>query len=125
MGKRFELRYGVFRWLLSVFGMGPRFSYVAIGDDALRVRMGWCFRASIPRSSITGVRRNKDMWWGIGVHGGRGRWLVNGSVRGIVTIDIHPRAPARVMGWRVRLRELHVSLTDPDGFVAALASRPA
>jgi hypothetical protein len=84
--------------------------------------MGWAFSSVIPRSAVTGARRSADMWWGIGVHGWRHRWLVNGSVHGIVTIEIDPPTRARVIGVRVRLQTLHVSLDDPDGFLAALSA---
>jgi hypothetical protein len=119
--QRFDFRFGVWRWLLAVLGMGPRRSHVDLGPASLEVRLGWAFRASIPRSSIAGVRRHGDTWWGIGVHGGRGRWLVNGSVRGIVAVDLDPPVRARVVGFPVTLRTLLVSLDDPDAFVAAAA----
>ena len=90
-----------------------------LGPASLAVRMGWAFRVSIPRSSIAGVRRRGDAWWGIGVHGGRGRWLDNGSVRGIVAVEVDPPARGRVLGVPVTLRALLVSMDDPDGFVAA------
>ncbi len=57
---------------------------------------------------------------GWGVHGWRGRWLVNGSSHGIVVLGIDPPARARTLGLPVRLRELAVSLEDPVGFAAAL-----
>jgi hypothetical protein len=118
---RYDLLYGRFRWLLSVLGTGPRFSSVMVGPDDVRVRMGWAFRAVVPRSSIVAVRRDDDMRWGIGVHGWKGRWLVNGSTRNIVTVDIDPEGRARVCGIGVRLRRLHLSLVDPDRFVDAVS----
>ncbi|HEX8581415.1 MAG TPA: hypothetical protein VF640_03760 [Acidimicrobiales bacterium] len=118
-GQRFAFRYGVWRWLLVAIGMGPRWSHVDLGPAGLEVRMGWAFRATVPRSSIAGVARRRDTWWGVGVHGGRGRWLVNGSVRGIVAVDVEPPVRARVIGVPVTLRTLLVSLDDPDAFLAA------
>jgi hypothetical protein len=119
---RHELLFGRLRWLLSVLGTGPRFSTAVVGADDLRVRMGWAFRAVIPRGSITAVHRDADMRWGVGVHGWRGRWLVNGSTRNIVTVEIDPAARAHVCGVGVSLRLLHLSLVDPDGFVDAFGS---
>jgi hypothetical protein len=116
----FGFRYGVFRPLLSVLGGGPGVSSVELGADELRVRMGWWFSADIPRSSITGVSPYRGMVGGIGVHGWRGRWLVNGAAKGIVTIDIDPPARARVMGVPVRLRTLMVSVEAPEELIAAL-----
>jgi hypothetical protein len=39
-----------------------------------------------------------------------------------VAIEIAPRAPARVLGIRVRLHELIVSVDEPDALIAALSS---
>lgn len=120
-GQRFGFRFGVWRSVLTVLGMGPARSRIDIGDETVDVRMGWAFRAGIPRSSITAVRRDRDKWWGVGVHGGRGRWLVNGSVHSIVAVDVDPPARARVVGVPVTLRTLYLSVDDPDAFVDAAA----
>jgi hypothetical protein len=117
---RFPIRFGIFRWLLSLIGAGPRASYAELSGEVLRVRMGWTFRARIPIGSVTRAHRDGTMRWGVGVHGWRGRWLVNGSTKGIATVEIDPPVRAFVCGFPVRLRRLHVSLDDPDGFVAAL-----
>jgi hypothetical protein len=104
---------------MGVLGMGPHNSYVEVGDDELRVRMGWSFQATVPRSSIIKVGRRGYVWWAYGVHGGVGRWIVNGSGHNMVTVRIDPPAKARVLGVRVKLKELWLSLEDPDGFLAA------
>jgi hypothetical protein len=119
----FGFRYGVFRPLLSVLGMGPHFSSVELRPDVLRVRMGWWFKADVPVGSIAGVSRHKGLVGGIGVHGGRGRWLVKGGIRGIVTIDIDPAGRGRVMGVPVKLRTLYVGVKAPEELMAALADR--
>ena len=118
--QEFPIRYGVFRPLLSVTGGGPRFSGVTVDGDRLLVRMGWMFRAEVPRSSITDVKRHKGLVGGIGVHGGRGWWLVNGGIKGIVEITIDPPAQARVLGVRARLKRLQVGVESPEGLMAAL-----
>ena len=59
---------------------------------------------------------------GIGVHGWRGRWLVNGAANGLVAVEIDPPACARVLGVPVRLRYVRVSVQDPDALVAALGT---
>ena len=56
----------------------------------------------------------------VGVHGWRGRWLVNGASAPLVGIVLHDPVPARVLGFRIHLREVIVSVDDPDGLVAAL-----
>ncbi len=113
--------YGLWRPLLSVLGLGPRYSSVRLDADALHVRMGWGFEASVPRSAISNVRRGRASL-GIGVHADlRGGWLVNGSLRGIVWMDLDPPARGRSMGIRVRIRRLGVGVDDPDRLVAELA----
>jgi len=116
----FRFSYGVFRVLLSLLGMGPAFSGVELVDDTLRVRMGWAFRASVPVSHITVVGPRTGLVGGIGVHGWNGRWLVNGATTGLVAITVDPPGRASVMGIPVKLRQLTLSLEDPDALVAAL-----
>ena len=118
--RTFPMRYGLFRPLLSALGMGPAFSRVDIDGDVLRVRMGWSFSADIPLASVTGARPRTGLVGGIGVHGWRGWWLVNGAARGIVTVDIDPPVRARVLGVPVRLRTLDVSVKSPEELIAAL-----
>ena len=122
MKPTFAFRYGLFRPLLSVLRAGPSFSEVALDSDFVAVRMGLAFKSHIPRSSIHRVYRDRDMYGGIGVHGWRGRWLVNGAVSGIVTLEIDPPARARVLGFPMRLRTLHVSLEDPEGLIPAVGT---
>jgi hypothetical protein len=60
------------------------------------------------------------------VHGGHGRWLVNGSAEGLVELAIDPPsnvAPSidTLFGLGPsRVNQLTVSLDDPDGFIAAV-----
>lgn len=55
-----------------------------------------------------------------GVHGAAGRWLVNGSGEGILAIDFEPVQRAYVLGIPVRLRQLLVSVEEPDGLKRCL-----
>ena len=116
----FRFSFGVFRPLLSLLGMGPGFSSVELEAGTLRVRMGWAFRASIPVHQITGAQPRSGLVGGIGVHGWRGRWLVNGATTGLVAITVDPPVRAFVLGIPVKLRELTISLEEPDALVAAL-----
>jgi len=117
----FAIKYGAFRLLLSVLGLGPRFSRVVVGADRLIVKMGWGFSADVPRSAIASAQRSRGPVGGIGVHGWRGRWLVNGAASGLVIIRFDPRQRARVMGLPVALVDLYMSLEEPDRFVAKIA----
>ena len=116
----FSFSYGVFRLLLSILGMGPAFSRVKLDNGTLRVRMGWTFRASIPVQQVTAAEPRQGLVGGIGVHGWRGRWLVNGATTGLVAVTVDPPVRASVMGFPVKLRELTLSLENPDALVAAL-----
>jgi hypothetical protein len=88
------------------------------------VRMGWGFAARIPRHSIQQARRlgsPQEIWHAVGIHSlPGGRWIVNGSLHGVVTLAIEPPVRARALGLPIRLRWLAMSLGDPDGFLAAL-----
>ena len=86
----FKFRYGAFRPLLSALGMGPGFSRVELDGDTLRVRMGWAFRAAIPVDHDHRRSSPARAVGGIGVHGWRGRWLVNGATTGLLAITVDP-----------------------------------
>jgi hypothetical protein len=108
------------------FHAGRGVSGVEVGAGEIRVRMG-SFKLDIPRSSIRSVQRSPARVGGTaGVHGSRGRWLVNGSAEGLVELAVDP--PARVLPsidtlfglGPSRVRQLTVSMEDPDGFIAAM-----
>ncbi|HUZ10510.1 MAG TPA: hypothetical protein VMU76_10120 [Acidimicrobiales bacterium] len=123
--RRFAIRVDPqFRGLFVLFGAGRRHDYVQIGAGSLTVRLGWLFRAEIPSSTVIGVHHHADMVGGWGAHGWRNRWLVNGSSRGIVEVDLGSPQQAWVAGfWPVRLRTLYVSLEDPGAFLRETAIR--
>lgn len=75
---RAPIRFGRLKPLLTVLGIPRRNSYLDVGAERARVRMGWAFRADVTRASIrhpqaAGAARS------IGVHGWRDRWLANGA----------------------------------------------
>lgn len=107
--------------LLGLLGLGPRSSAVDVEPDGVDVRMGWAFHAVIPRSSVAGIARRDARLIARGVHfRSGGRYLVNGSGEGLVTITVAPPLPARMLGFGVTVRELTVSVDDADGLLAAL-----
>ena len=119
-GQRFRFKYGVFGLLLRAMGLGPGLSKIELLDDTLKVRLGWGFAATIPRSAIRSAQPFHGLVGGIGVHGWRGRWLVNGAATGIVELDLDPVQRAFVTGFPVRLTQLRVSLEEPERFLAQL-----
>lgn len=111
------------RWyaaLSSALLLPPSNAYVEVQGDEVECRMGWAFRARFPRSAVAGVERSRLYPLSRGVHGLAGRWLVNGSGDGILRVELHPVQRARVLGVPVRLRELFVSVEDPEGLAARL-----
>jgi hypothetical protein len=109
-----------------LFRAGRGVSGVEVDAGQIRVRMG-SFKLDIPRSSVRAVRLSQARVRGTtGVHGSRGRWLVNGSAEGLVEVTIDPPsnvAPSidTLFGLGPsRVNQLTVSLEDPAGFIAAV-----
>ncbi|MGH3954810.1 hypothetical protein [Mycobacteroides salmoniphilum] len=122
----FTLRYD--RWYLplaTVMGLGTRRTTIRVSDQTLTVKHGWAFAIEIPLTSIRSAvaRAEKPLAWG--VHASTTGWLVNGSREGIVDIQyappIKPRAP---MSFGA-VGGLQLSVTDPDGLIAALPHNAA
>ncbi len=116
---RFEPWYALLSTLLLIL---PSASWIDVRDNEVECRMGWAFRARFPRSAVASVTRLGRSPISRGVHGLFGRWLVNGAGSPIVTIRLVPTQRARVIGFPVRLRELMVSVRDPDRLGRALTS---
>jgi hypothetical protein len=111
------------RWyavLSSLLGLPPVSAYVDLDSTRVEVRMGWAFRARFPRSAVSSTSALAIRPLSRGVHGFGGRWLVNGSGRGVLSIHVNPVQRAYVMGVPVRLRELLVSVSEPAALAAAL-----
>ncbi len=110
-----------FRGLFALLGAGARHDLIEVDADAMRIGLGWLFRSTVPRASIVSARHHADMFGGWGAHGWRGRWLVNGSSKGIIEVDLASRQRAWLLGvWPISLRVLYVSLNDPEAFLTAL-----
>jgi hypothetical protein len=114
---RFESWYAV---LSSALLLLPSASYIEIRNGEVECRMGWAFLARFPCSVVTHAARLKKRPLSRGVHGFAGRWLVNGDADPIVALDLAPPQRARVLGLPVRLRQLLVSVDDPDAVAAHL-----
>jgi hypothetical protein len=113
------------RVLLGVLGLGPRWTRLVVDDADVEIHMGWAFQARFPRAAVVAVRpwpTGRRRPASRGAHGWGGRWLVNGSADGLVVVTIDPVARARTIGFPVKLRELTVSVTDPDALVGGLSA---
>ncbi len=111
-------------WTDTLLGGGPGRGGVAVDSAVLRVRVPG-FHLDIPRASVRSATRSMRRIRGtIGVHGGQGRWLVNGSYSGLVELAIEPpcytaRSPSTTFR-KTEVSSLTISLVDPDGFIAAV-----
>lgn len=121
---RFPILFTGVNHTMKVLGMSLGGAYLEVADGTLEARMGWAFRMRAPRSSVRGVRPGPRRVLGWGVHWWFGDFLVNGSARNLVTIDLEPAARAWVGPIPLRVRRLTVSLEDPDA-VSDLLGRAA
>ncbi len=123
--QRFEISFeSWYRILSTIVGLPPSGAYVAVGQGSVEVRMGWAFRSRFPISAIESVSRLATRPLSRGVHGFGGRWLVNGSGADILSLRLSPIQRGHVLGFPVRLRELLVSVDEPDK-LAATVRKPA
>jgi hypothetical protein len=120
MPARFPIRFTGANRAMVLLGIAPDLCRVEVDEGALRVRMAWAFRLDVPRANVRAAARDERRVWSWGVHGWRGKWLVNGSSSGLVRIDLDPPGHGRVMGFPVRVRVLVVSVEDPPALLDAL-----
>jgi hypothetical protein len=109
-----------YRVLSRIVLLPPSVSSVEVEGEEVRVRMGWAFQSCFPRAAIVSVSKLDGRPISRGVHGFAGRWLVNGSGQGIVSLELNPRQRGYVMGFPVRLRTLMVSVEEPAALAQAL-----
>lgn len=111
-----------FAALATVLGTGPGRSRLEVDEEALVVQMGWAFSATIARRQVVAASAHPRIPWAIGVHtAGKGDWIVNGTAGHLVELRIDPPAEARVIGRRVRLCRLRISVDRPAAFVELFA----
>jgi hypothetical protein len=117
---RIPIRYGKpWSWLLTVLLLPARLAYIRVDGDNVKVRMSWAFRAKFPKADVMEVANFRPVL-SVGVHGWRGRWLVNGANRPIAVIRLSEPGRGYVIGFPVKLRELLVSVDDRDALRNAL-----
>ena len=110
-----------YRVVSAAVFLRPSSAYVIVNGDDVEVRMGWAFRSRFPRAAVASATETHRKVFSRGVHGFAGRWLVNGSGHGLLTLEMASRQRAYVMGFPVRLRMLIVSVAEPAVLAAALA----
>jgi hypothetical protein len=117
--------------LMAAFGAGRKVPRVTMSPSTVDVRMGWAFRATIPRESVASARPlNRDELRGpfrISVLRGVNYWprtaLVNGAGTGLVEIKLNRSKWVWLGPLRAPMRRLIVSAEDQSGLVAALTPR--
>jgi hypothetical protein len=115
---------------MTVLGVGPRLSCVEVSSSTVDIRMGWAFRATIPREAVASAR---PLDGGLselsgpfrisvlrGVNYWRGTALVNGAGTGLVEMTLDRPEWVRLGPLRVQMHRLIVSAEDQSGLVAAL-----
>jgi hypothetical protein len=107
------------RWLLTIFLLPRGTAYIHVAGDEVKVRMGWAFGTTFSRLDVIEVVDQRSVV-SVGVHGWRGRWLVNGANSPIAAIRLSRPARARMFGFAVTVRELLVSVDDRDALRRAL-----
>lgn len=124
MTRRFPLKLGtVWRPVLIFYGATRANSYVDVSQATLLARLGWN-KIEIPRENIEWAHRDEWPWWrGVGWH------LTSGGGLGVVgahapIVRIHLRRPQRTLLsiLPARVRDLYVSVEDPEALIAALGS---
>jgi len=114
-------------WTDTLLGGGPGRGGLELDSTLLRVLVPG-FHLDIPRASVRSATRSARRIRGTyGVHGGHGRWLVNGSYDGLVELTIDPpcylpRQPSTLFR-KMKVSSLTISLVDPDGFIAAVEGK--
>jgi hypothetical protein len=122
---RFPIRFEpAFRILCKTLFLSPAEAHVDVADDLVLVKFSWAFRATFPRVSIASATLYPKRPMSRGVHGFGGRWLVNGAGDGVLDLRFEPIQRGHVLGWPVTLRQLLVSVDDPNALAEALGQPP-
>ncbi len=125
MTRRFAIRRDpIWRPLLALFGGTAGGSFVELAHDAVRVRFGPGFEATIPRAEIAeAARADWPLLGGIGWRTNfRGGVALVGSTRGVVRLRLAAPRRGRFFGFPLRCRDLYVSLEEPEALLAALTA---
>lgn len=126
--RRFPVRlsplFTVFSWAFT--RTSPKDVWVEVGARTVTVRYGTLFDCEFNRDQITSARLDSERVRGYGVHQSHGVWLVNGSRRGVVRIDLAQsvRGNLKLAGSTTvgEVKSIRVSVKEPDGLVSSLTA---
>ena len=92
-----------------------------VGKRLIQVRMGPFFRVDIPVERLTSVEVGRpSLWAGIGVHGWKGSWVVNGRIGEAAILEIDPHVRGWICSFPCRVHRLALGVTDPERLVDEL-----
>lgn len=117
----------LFKPLAVVVGMGPGRTEASVKAGLLRLRMGWAFNLEVPTDLVksAAVVDDRKWWWGCGAHViGRGRWIINGTLKNLVEIHFREPVTARTLGKRMAVSSVLVSVRDAGAFARQLTLDP-
>ena len=122
---RFAFRYGKIKPFLEAVGSGPSRSWIDVEGGRLLVRFGPSFRIDAPLDAISSAEKIESsllhkVMRGIGVHGLKGHWAVNGAADPIVRLTFREPQRARVLGLPTKIKVLDLSPDDPETFLAGI-----
>jgi hypothetical protein len=87
----------------------------------VQVRMGPFFRADVPLDRVTSAAVGRPRWLaGVGVHGWRGSWVVNGRFGRAAILEVDPPTRGWVCSIPCKVRRIALGVTDPAALVAEL-----
>lgn len=118
-------RAGWSKPLLVAFSATEDRSYIDVSDDRVEVRFGY-YHLEIPREQIESAVVAPWAWW-------RGQgWRTNfrdtvgliGASKPVVRFRLQPRMRVRYLRIPFGMRDLYVSVDDPDGLLRALGQSP-
>lgn len=122
---RFSMAKGAWGWLLRLFGATKDTSYVAVEAGELEAHFGPLFhkRYRLEEIDSAALWRREVPWYATGIG-----WRANlrGSVglisasRNVVKVTLKAPHPVNVAGLPVQMKELYVSLEEPDRFLGAM-----
>ena len=96
---RIPIKYGTARVAAHDVSASRRArAYLERTGDDIEVRMGWAFRDAARGAATSSATNRYGRSISIGVHGWRGRWLVNGASEPIVGLELREPVPGRVSG---------------------------
>ncbi len=124
MTRRFAVKLSPYwRPVLVLYGATRGNCYVDLGPALFVAHFGWN-KLELPREEIAWARRDGWSWWrGVGFRSNlRGSVGVIGAMSPVVRIHLRRPRLTVLSILPIQLRDVYVSVEDPEGLIAALGS---